>query len=195
MNNSARDRIKGLYAIADTGVLGGARLIQYRDKSTDTRRREREAEVLAALCQRHSALLIINDDPQLAARVGAGVHIGRDDADIAAARSQLGAALIGVSCYNRLDLARSAEAAGADYVAFGRFYSSDTKPDAVQANLVLLEAARAELALPVVAIGGITADNAGPLIAAGASAVAVIGDIFQADDIRSACERYRPLFD
>lgn len=208
MSHSAREKIRGLYAIADTAVLagrdigqsveqallGGARIIQYRDKSTDQGRRRREAEVLARLCKRFSAILIINDDPQLAADVGAGVHLGRDDPDIAAARALLGNAIVGVSCYNRLERALEAAAAGADYVAFGRFHVSGTKPEAVQADADLLRAAHATLAIPIVAIGGITADNAGPLIEAGASAVAVIGDIFQADDIRAACERYRPLF-
>lgn len=208
---SAKPRIAGLYAIADSAYLpaagfvpaaraalaGGARIIQYRDKQNSAEQRATIARALNDLCREHGVPLLINDDVGLAAASGsAGVHIGRDDPDIAAARAVLGpAALIGVSCYNQLERARQAEAAGADYVAFGRFFPSRTKPQAVPATPDLLRAARIALKIPIVAIGGITPENGGPLIAAGADALAVIEGVFGQSDVRAAAERYARLFE
>ena len=205
-----KPRIHGLYAIADSSYLdtesfvpavraalaGGARVIQYRDKKNDTATCERLAGELNTLCRTHGVPLLINDDVALAVAVGAsGVHIGRDDPDIAAARATLGpAAIIGVSCYNELARARAAQASGADYVAFGRFFVSRTKPQAVPADLELLRIARAELKIPIVAIGGITPDNGASLIATGADALAVIEGVFGQPDIRAAAARYAQLF-
>jgi thiamine-phosphate pyrophosphorylase len=202
--------IHGLYAIADSAYLaadsfvpavqaaldGGARVVQYRHKHSDPATRARLARELNALCRTRGVPLLINDDVALAQAVGAaGVHLGRDDPEIGPARAALGpAAIIGVSCYNELDRARAAQAAGADYVAFGRFFPSRTKPQAVPATPGLLRAARAELAIPIVAIGGITPDNGGALIAAGADALAVIEGVFGQPDIRAAAERYARLF-
>jgi thiamine-phosphate pyrophosphorylase len=202
--------IHGLYAIADSHYLaadqfvpaaraalaGGAHVIQYRDKKSDPVTRERIARELHTLCREFSVPLIINDDVTLARSTGAaGVHLGRDDPHIEAARATLGpGAVIGVSCYNDLDRARAAAAAGADYVAFGRFYPSRTKPQAVPATPDLLRAARAALKIPIVAIGGITPDNGGILIDAGADALAVIEGVFAQPDIRAAAERYARLF-
>jgi thiamine-phosphate pyrophosphorylase len=203
-------RIAGLYAIADTAciaanrfqqavelaIAGGAAVVQYRDKSTDRERREQHARMLVELASRHEVPVVINDDPQLAARVrAAGVHLGRDDPPLAQARRLLGAhALIGVSCYNELERALVAEAQGADYVAFGRFFPSSTKPAAVLATPELLRAAKRCLHVPLVAIGGITPDNGAALISAGADALAVIGGLFAAADIRAAARRYAVLF-
>jgi thiamine-phosphate pyrophosphorylase len=203
--------IHGLYAIADRSYLaaaafgpavaaaiaGGAHLIQYRDKQSDAATRTRLAQELNALCRAHGVLFLINDDVALAGTVGAaGVHLGRDDPAIGPARAALGpAAIIGVSCYNELDRARAAQAAGADYVAFGRFFPSRTKPQAVAAGLELLRAARAELRIPIVAIGGITPENGGSLIDAGADALAVIEGVFGQPDIRAAAARYARLFE
>jgi len=203
-------RLSGLYVITDAALVGGAqlvpavkaalqggaRLVQYRDKSQDAARRRQEAEALCRLCHAHNALLIINDDVQLAADCGAdGVHLGKDDAGIQAARTRLGpTAVIGVSCYNDLARAHEAKTAGADYLAFGSFYPSTIKPQAPRATLDLLRQARCELQLPLCAIGGITAGNAAPLLAAGADLVAVISDVFAADDIEAAAGRYRTLF-
>lgn len=200
----------GLYAITDThltpgdtllpavaaALRGGARVIQYRDKSNDHIRRTEEAAALNALCQRHAALLIINDDVQLAAAIGAaGVHLGRDDPDPRATRKRLGAsAIIGVSCYNQLQRAQTAAEHGADYVAFGRFFPSLTKPDAAAAAPELLRAARRALALPLVAIGGITPDNGGQLIEAGADMLAVIHGVFGQPDIEAAARQFAALF-
>ena len=202
---------RGLYAITDTlllpdqqrlivaveqAILGGARLIQYRDKSTDADRRLTQAQALHALCRRYEIPLIINDDVELAAQVGAaGVHIGRGDPDLTTARACLGeTALIGVSCYDRLDLARAAERAGADYVAFGAFFPSPTKPTEVRASLELLREGRAVLHVPIVAIGGITSDNAPLLLEAGADALAVVSGVFGQPDIQTAARRYAALF-
>ena len=161
-------------------IEGGAVLVQYRDKSACAAARESRARALVTACHGRGVPLIVNDAVQLAAEVGAaGVHIGRDDGDIGAARTALGAAsIIGVSCYDSLALARAAVAAGADYVAFGSFYASASKPGAVRCPVEILRQAAIELAVPIVAIGGITAENAAPLLAAGASLLAVIGALF-----------------
>jgi thiamine-phosphate pyrophosphorylase len=205
-----RTAIRGLYAIADSTYLntetfvpavraalaGGARLLQYRDKTSSPAAREHLARELHDLCQNHGVPFLINDDIALAAEVGAnGVHLGRDDPEIGQARAVLGRrALIGVSCYNELERARAAQSAGADYVAFGRFFPSRTKPQAVAAAVELLHAARAELTIPIVAIGGITPENGGALIRAGADALAVIEGVFGQPDIRAAATRYAKLF-
>lgn len=140
--------------------------------------------------------LVINDDVALAVALGAdGVHLGRDDADPGEARAMLGrAAIVGVSCYDRYERAEWAKSVGADYVAFGRFFRSGTKPDAVQASADLLRRARRELGLPLVAIGGITPENGGPLIAAGADMLAVVEAVFARPDIRAAAHAFARLF-
>ena len=202
--------IRGLYAIADTEYLprarlpaavehaiqGGARLIQYRDKNGDRATRRGQAEELARLCRRHGVPLIVNDDVDLAADSGAdGVHLGRDDAPVAGARRRLGPrAVIGVSCYNELERALAAESQGADYVAFGSFHPSRTKPRAVRATPELLRAARKKLRLPIVASGGVTPENGAELIAAGADALAAAEGVFNQPDVRAAAERYARLF-
>lgn len=202
--------ITGLYAIADTqylddaqllqaagaAIAGGARVIQYRDKTQAAEKRMQQAKGLAALCRHHGVLLIINDDVTLAKETQAdGVHLGREDAAIAQARKQLGSqAIIGVSCYNELARAEKAAAQGADYIAFGRFFPSRTKPQAVPASLDLLHEAKKKLHIPVVAIGGITPENGASLIAAGADALAVIEGVFGQPDVRAAAERYARLF-
>jgi thiamine-phosphate pyrophosphorylase len=204
-------RVRGLYAIADTRYLtparivaavteaidGGATMIQFRDKTSDTEPRRRMAGALAELCRQRGVLFLINDDVALAQAVGAdGVHLGREDTALADARRALGPnAVIGVSCYDELDRAREATRAGADYVAFGAFFPSPTKPQAVRASLELLRAARAELRVPIVAIGGITPENGAALVAAGAGALAVITGVFADDDIRAAARRYARLFE
>jgi thiamine-phosphate pyrophosphorylase len=176
-------------------LQGGAVLIQCRDKSTDDQRRRNEAVALRELCAQYGAALIINDDVDLALAVGAdGVHLGRDDAEPELARRMLGAqALIGVSCYASLERARWAQAQDADYVAFGSFHPSPTKPQAARATLTLLEQARTELRLPLVAIGGTAAGREAGLRAAGADAVAVCGAIAAADDPTAATRQLRAI--
>jgi thiamine-phosphate pyrophosphorylase len=196
-------RLRGLYAItpelADTdrlctlvaaAIRGGASAIQYRAKSLpDTLRRE-QAAALARVCRDGNALLVINDDAALAADVGAdGVHVGRDDAGVAAARAQAGdALLVGASSYDDLDRARSLAAQGADYIAFGSLFPSSVKPQAVRASLDLVREAAA-LGVPIVGIGGIDATNARSVVHAGAVAVAVITAVFGAQDVEAAARR------
>lgn len=184
-----------LLAAVEEALAGGARLIQYRDKNSTPEVRLRQAHALRGLCHVHQALLIINDDPALAKAVNAdGVHLGQSDTALAAARQQLGAeAIIGVSCGNSLERARAAVAGGADYVAFGRFFVSRTKPDAPPADLETLRQASAQLQLPICAIGGITPENAPLLLAAGADLIAVVDGVFGAADIRAAVQAYTPL--
>lgn len=201
---------RGLYVITDARLLsgpdlvpavvaaigGGATLVQYRDKSADTDRRHREATELVSACHALGVPLLINDDVELARSAGAqGVHLGQRDASIAAARTALGPeAIIGVTCHADLALALRAQADGADYVAFGRFFASHTKPEAPPAPLALLPAARARLRIPIAAIGGITPENGGALVAAGADLLAVIHGVFGPADIRAAARRYTELF-
>lgn len=207
---SQRPRIAGLYLLTDASVGdvhalvrlvtaaidGGAAIVQYRDKGDDRDRRYREAEAILEVCRRRDVLCLINDDVRLAAELGAdGVHLGEHDASLAMARRTLGAErLIGISCYNSLERARAAAAAGADYVAFGAFYPSATKPGARRAQPALLTEAKRELTVPLVAIGGIDASNAGALIAAGADAVAVVGAVCHAADPAAAARAIASQF-
>lgn len=204
-----KGRISGLYAVtpdcADTHALlasvdaalaGGARLVQYRNKPAAAALQLAQGRALFALCRKHHVPLIVNDHLALAVALDAdGLHLGAEDGPVAAARERLGPAkILGVSCYDRLDLALEAERRGADYVAFGSFYASGVKPGAVRAPLALLHEARQRLTKPVVAIGGITLDNAPQLVAAGADSVAVISALFDASDIQHAARRFSALF-
>jgi thiamine-phosphate pyrophosphorylase len=202
---------RGLYAITDEALIpegkleaavaravaGGAVVIQYRSKNPDRMRQRREAQTLVELCTPLGVPLIINDDVALARESGAaGVHLGREDEAIATARAALGPdAIIGVSCYNRFEHALAAQAAGADYIAFGSFFTSATKPAAVRAEPALLERARRELRVPAVAIGGITPENGAQLVRAGAHMLAVISGLFGTADTTAAARRYAALFD
>ncbi len=206
--NGKTERLRGLYAItpdsADTDrllqlteevLIGGARIVQYRNKSDDDSLRIGQARLLQAACARHGALFIINDDIRLAGRIGAdGVHLGRDDATLAEARDMLGEhAILGVSCYNLALLACNALQLGADYVAFGAVFPSATKPDAMQAHLSLFEETRG-LGIPRVAIGGITPANAARVVDAGADAVAVVSGLYDTPDPRQAARDIAALF-
>lgn len=202
--------IRGVYAIADTGLLspdrllaavseaiaGGARVIQYRDKSKDMRRRRGQAAALAALCRRTDTVFIVNDDPVLAADCNAdGVHIGRDDTTLDQARAQVGPdGIVGLSCYDQLSHAVTGVTKGADYVAFGSFFASRVKPGAVVAPISLLRDARRVINVPIVAIGGITPENGAALVDAGADALAVISAVFETDDPRTAVRAFSKLF-
>jgi thiamine-phosphate pyrophosphorylase len=185
-----------LGAAVAAALTGGARLIQYRDKDGDAAAREALARELLVLCRARGARLIVNDDVALAAKVGAdGVHLGQADVPLREARRRLGdAALIGVSCGNRLDRAVAAQEGGASYVAFGRFFPSRTKPEAPPAELALLREARAALRLPLCAIGGITPANAAAVIGAGADLVAAVDGVFGALDVTAAARAYARLF-
>lgn len=194
--------LKGLYAITSSKleqnmvtsvaatIAGGASLVQYRNKSANYEQQLWEAQDLQTLCRSLNIPLIINDNVEIAKKVNAcGVHLGKDDCQIKSARKILGEkAIIGVSCYNRLDLAIKAQESGADYVAFGSFFASATKPNALSAPLSLLSQAKQRLHIPVVAIGGITANNCQELIQAGADMVAVIEGVFNTSDIKTTAQ-------
>lgn len=200
---------RGLYALtpdlADTAELirlvaaalrGGAVAVQYRNKPAPPSLRREQAGALLGLCRRARLPLIVNDDLALAIAIEAdGVHLGREDGDLREARRRLGPGrLLGASCYNRLELARTAVETGADYVAFGSAFASPTKPEAVRAPLELYREARRTLAVPIVAIGGITVANASGLVAAGVDAIAVITALFGADDVERRAREFRNLF-
>jgi thiamine-phosphate pyrophosphorylase len=185
-----------LLARVETVLRAGASWLQYRNKAASEDLRAEQALVLQSLCSRFKVPLIINDDWALAAAVGAaGAHLGEDDGELALARHELGAgAILGASCYNDLKLARQAAFAGATYIAFGAFFASPTKPNARQASPDLLREAAA-LGLPRVAIGGITPDNARPLLEAGADLIAVISGVFEAPDPTAATRAYLSCFE
>ena len=205
-----RERLRGLYVITDdrrsgpealrsavqAALHGGARIVQYRDKGSDPSRRLAEARTIADLCRTRGVIFLVNDDVDLAvAAMADGVHLGRHDRDVATARSRLAAnGLIGVSCYDRFDMALQAAAQGADYVAFGSFFPSPTKPEAVRAGPELLDRARRELSLPTVAIGGISPENGATLVRAGADMLAVISGVFAAPDVAAAARAYSNCF-
>lgn len=202
--------MRGLYAVTpgipDTEALlrqvedalsGGVRIVQYRNKTATPELKRAQARALKALCDQRGTALIINDHVDLAAEVDAtGVHLGAEDGGVREARHALGAdKLIGISCYNRVDLARTAVAQGADYVAFGSFFPSRVKPGALHASLELLVDARREITVPIVAIGGITIENAPALVHAGADALAVISALFDVPDVIAAARALSALFD
>jgi thiamine-phosphate pyrophosphorylase len=202
-------RIKGLYALTpdetDTGQLlelvesaleGGVKVLQYRNKLADSRLRITQAQALLPLCRRYDTTFIINDDIKLCLAIDAdGVHLGKTDGDLAAARERLGPGkILGASCYNQYEAAQQAKAHGADYIAFGACFVSGTKPGAPHADLSLFTRAKTELGLPAVAIGGITLDNAPLAIDAGADAVAVIGALWNSADIKQTAIRFNQLF-
>ena len=204
------DRIKGLYVITPDelntaellrkvrlALLGGARLLQYRNKTADAALRLKQAKALCELTREFAVPLIVNDDVVLAQQVDAeGVHLGGADGGVADARALLGRGrIIGVSCYNRLPLAHEAVRQDADYVAFGSFFASAVKPEAVAATPDLLRQARRELNVPIVAIGGITAQSGAQLLEAGADALAVISAVFDAPDVEGAAKEFFHLFE
>lgn len=203
-------RIADLYAItpdlADTGELlrrvraalaGGVRVLQYRNKTATPALRSTQARALQALCSAAGVPLIINDHLELALECGAaGLHLGGDDGDLATARARLGPQrLLGASCYDRIELAAAAIDAGADHIAFGSFFPSTVKPGAVRPPLELISRAKQRFAVPVVAIGGITPQNAAQLLTAGVDAVAVISAVFAAENISAAARSFQTLFE
>jgi thiamine-phosphate pyrophosphorylase len=206
--SSSRNRLHGLYAITDSKLLsedrfresiesslkGGTRIIQYRDKSSDTKKRRHQAEVIRSLCDEYQALFIINDDIDLARNIDAdGVHLGRDDKSLREARHILGdEAIIGISCYNDIELAIKAEQNSADYVAFGSMFASPTKPGAPAASPDIITRAKQKLKIPVCAIGGITEQNISLLTADNVDMAAVISCLFASSNIEeTACNLSR----
>ena len=204
------DRLRGLYAITpenpdgtrlladvEAALAGGCRLVQYRDKTSPAPERVARAQALRRLTLAHDARLVINDDMALAFLVKAdGVHLGREDGNLAAARAILGPTrILGASCYAEFSAAQRAAAAGVDYVAFGAVYPSPTKPNAMSAAVDLFFRAKTALTAPSCAIGGITLENAPALIAAGADLLAVITDLFSAPDVAARATAYQHLFE
>jgi thiamine-phosphate pyrophosphorylase len=202
-------KIRGLYAITpdetDTDVLlakveaalqGGINVLQYRNKQASYQLQTQQASAILPLCKQYQVPFLINDSIELCLTLNAdGVHIGADDGNIAEVRAKLGAnKILGASCYNRFDLALSAQQAGASYVAFGACFASSTKPNAPMASLDLFKQAKAQLHIPAVAIGGITLSNALLVIEAGASAIAVINAIFSAGDVKAVAKQFDKLF-
>jgi thiamine-phosphate pyrophosphorylase len=199
--------VRGLYAVTpeepDTARLcemvraaleGGARLVQYRNKSTSEPLLLEQASALLGLCRRHAVPLIVNDRVDIAERIGAdGLHLGRDDGDVAAARARLPHAILGVSCYNELGRAIQAQRDGADYVAFGRFFASTTKPGDIRASLQLVAEAKRVVSLPIVAIGGIALGNAASLVDGGVDALAVVSALFDSSDIAATARLFADL--
>ena len=201
--------IHGLYAItpdiADTDLLlakveaalqGGINMLQYRNKTANHKLQTQQARAILPLCREYNVPLIINDSVKLCLTLDAdGVHLGADDGNLAEVRVRLGSSkILGASCYNRFDLALQAQKAGASYVAFGACFSSSTKPNATKAGLDLFTRAKTELAVPCVAIGGITLENSAKVIESGADAIAVIGALFNAADIAITSQQFTQLF-
>jgi len=199
----------GLYAITDCEHLAhneviektedilraGATLLQYRNKDTNIDNKSTLAYELQILCREFNRIFIINDDVELARKINAdGIHLGKNDHDIRSVRTHLGQVIIGVSCYNEMQRAINAENDGADYVAFGSFFLSLTKPRAVRADKNLIKQAKKKLKLPVVAIGGITPENGKLLIKLGVNYLAVISGLYSVDDSYEATQAYLRLF-
>ena len=186
-----------LLAATEAGLRGGAALVQYRNKAADGALRLEQATALLALCRRHGRPLVINDHLQLCMRLDAdGVHLGAADGSLALARQVLGPdKIVGASCYGELALACAAQQAGASYAAFGGFYPSPVKKYDFVTAPEILDQARAELALPLVVIGGMTVENAAPLVARGADLVAAITAVYGDAAPEEAARRFQALFD
>ncbi len=201
--------LSGLYVIADAECIGkneiigktkevliaGVKILQYRDKINSQKDRYNIAEQLRNLTHDHACLLIINDEAELAQSIDAdGVHLGKDDDSIEWARNLLGdSKIIGASCYAQLENAYPAISASADYIAFGSFYPSATKPNAPLANTDLIIKAKQQFDIPVCAIGGITPKNASNILNTGADMIAVISAIFNASSPEQAVQEYLSL--
>jgi thiamine-phosphate pyrophosphorylase len=185
-----------LSALVSSALAGGVRYVQYRNKFAPPPLKRAQAAELLRICRANDAKLIVNDDLWLALEIGAdGAHIGKEDGDIRMARQALGGhRILGVSCYNDIGRAEAAATAGADYIAVGSVFASNTKPDATRASLDILGEVKRRLQLPVAAIGGITLSNASDVIAAGADMVAVITDLFDAMNIQERAAAYQRLF-
>jgi thiamine-phosphate pyrophosphorylase len=206
--NSNTMPARGLYLLtpeeADSGRLlarveplldAGVALLQLRCKDGDAARRRAHALALQPACAARGVPLVVNDDWRLAAELGLGAHLGEHDGELRAARAALApGAILGASCYDRLELAWRARDAGASYLAFGAFFASGTKPLARRATPALLREASA-LGLPVVAIGGIRADNGASLLAEGADLLAVLGAVFDSADPPAAVRAFHSLFE
>lgn len=191
---STQNHLLTLLASVKLALEGGTSIVQYRDKHSSAKVKIKVASALATLCQQFNAVLIINDDLSIATELGVGLHLGREDGSIEAARKILGEkAIIGATCHDSLQFAEEAAQQGASYLAFGRFFPSTTKPHAPQAPLDILTIAKARFQLPLVAIGGINLDNAKQAINAGANMIAAADAIFNAPNITKTCQQFQAL--
>ena len=186
-----------LVTTTELALRGGAALVQYRHKNASAELRQEQAERLLALCRRYRRPLIINDHIELCLAIGAdGVHVGGTDASVAQVRAALGPSkIVGASCYGSMELARATYQTGASYVAFGGFYPSRVKKYPVTTSVEIIAQSKTEIALPVVVIGGMTAANAAPLVAAGADMVAAISSVYLADNPEAAASDFTRLFE
>lgn len=191
VNTTTQELLKKSEDILKTGVS----LFQYRNKDADAQKKKELAQKLQLLCHQYNTPFIINDDVHLAKAIAAdGVHLGINDVDINLARQILGKKIIGISCYNSIKRAIAVEEAGADYIAFGAFFPSLSKPDAIKAEISLVKQAKSQLSIPIVAIGGITPENGKQLIDANIDYLAVISGLYSASDTISATQSYNNLF-
>jgi thiamine-phosphate pyrophosphorylase len=190
------DDTQKLLEVSEAGLRGGAALLQYRHKTADVQLRKTQAVQLQALCRRYAIPFIINDFVELCIELDAdGIHVGGTDASVAQVRAAVGPSkIIGASCYGSMDLARDADRAGASYVAFGGFYPSRVKKYEVSTPPEIVAQAKAEIPLPNVVIGGMTPENAAPLVAHGTDMVAVISSVYMAADPEAAARRFAELF-
>ncbi|MGV3653579.1 MAG: thiamine phosphate synthase [Noviherbaspirillum sp.] len=186
-----------LLATTEQALRGGAALVQYRHKNAAPDLRREQARRLLELCRRHQRPFIVNDHVDLCLEIGAdGIHVGGTDAGIADVRAAVGPdRIVGASCYGSLQLARDAHRAGASYVAFGGFYPSRVKKYEVATRPEMVAQAKAEIPLPNVVIGGMTEQNAAPLVAQGADMVAAISSVYMADDPEAAARGFVRLFE
>jgi thiamine-phosphate pyrophosphorylase len=184
-------------ALAAAAGRQGIALLQYRHKEAGPALRREQATALLALCRSYGVPFIVNDYVDLCVEIGAdGVHLGGTDADVAAVRAQLGPdRIIGASCYGDMPRALAAQDAGASYVAFGGFYPSRVKKYAVTTSPEILDQARAAIRMPTVVIGGMTPQNAAPLVARGAAMVAAISSVYQAESVADAVAQFQSLYD
>ncbi len=181
----------------ELALLHGLKILQYRNKGKDVRNQVKQASAIKILCQKYNVPLIINDNVDIALEVNAeGLHIGKDDVSLNIAREKLGDdVLIGVSCYGNLKLAEESIKLGADYVAFGSFFKSLTKPDAPTIDENILQMAREKLRCPIVAIGGITPENGLKLVKNGADMLAVINTLFSTHSYKEGAKKMAQLFE
>jgi thiamine-phosphate pyrophosphorylase len=191
------DDTQKLLDVTEMALRGGAALVQYRHKTADETLRREQAECLLALCRSYQRPLIVNDYADLCLVIGAdGVHVGGTDQSVAEVRGMVGPdKIVGASCYGDLQLARDAYRNGASYVAFGGFYLSRVKKYPVTTPPNIIGQVKAEMPLPVVAIGGMTEENAVPLVACGADMVAVISSVYFTADPELAARGFVRLFD
>lgn len=185
-----------LLEVTNRALEAGAALVQYRNKTASDALRREQAAALLALCRQHDRPLVINDHVDLCLQLGAdGVHVGGLDAPVAAVRAALGPdKIVGASCYGQLALARSAQDAGASYVAFGGFYPSKVKVYEVSTPPGIVAQAKGQLTVPVVVIGGMTVANARPLVESGADLVAAISSVYLAEDASAAVREFAAMF-